>query len=119
MCQRKEKGDFFRLVRSKQSVNIRSLNCGMECEEGLKVLYEVDSRAGLGGWFERAMTGEGRQALHNGEVQVGMGMEKEEWRTWPSTTGGSWSMGELASLLSLSHFAPWKILPFSGCAVFM
>ena len=90
----------------------------MECEEGLKVLYEVDSRAGLGGWFERAITGEGRPALHNGEVQVEMGMEeKEEWRTWPSTTGGSWSMGELASLLSLSLFAPWKILPFSGCAV--
>ena len=49
----------------------------MECEEGLKVLYEVDSRAGLGGWFERAMAGEGGPALHNGEVQVEMGMEKD------------------------------------------
>ena len=50
----------------------------MEWEEGLKVLYEVDSRAGLGGWFERAMAGEGGPALHNGEVQVEMGMEEKD-----------------------------------------
>ena len=92
-----------RLVRSKQSVNIRSLNCGMECEEGLKVLYEVDSRAGLGGWFERAITGEGRPALHNGEVQVEMSMDEYEdtaqynWRVMDLTSvlGGLWGKEKL------------------------
>ena len=92
----------------------------MECEEGLKVLYEVDSRAGLGGWFERAMAGEGGPALHNGEVQVEMGMEEKDMAQYNKITSRREDfIYRMASLLSLYLFVSWKILPVSGCAVFM
>ena len=41
-------------------------------------MWTLDSQVGLGGGIERALVGDGGPALHNGEVQVEMGMEEED-----------------------------------------